>query len=196
MNTNLLKNNIRKQILAKRASLNPDFIHSYEVSALERLLQCNAFHSAKQIMLYMDFRNEAPTKLLIEASLEAGKKLVLPYTDTNFHIIPFEIPNLGLSRQGSLIPCLQHYLKQSPMGILEPNTMLCPEANPLEIDLILVPGVAFDTQGNRLGYGKGCYDEFLPKLRPDALKLGLAYDFQILEYLPHEPRDWKVDGLL
>lgn len=187
------KNLIRKEILTKRNALTPEWIGSYELSVFNRFISSEAFLSSKVIMLYMDFRNEVPTKLMIEATIKAGKKLILPLTDSNFHIIPYEIP---VTMNEITEINIGKYFISSPLGIREPNPALCPKANPLEIDFIVVPGVAFDYEGNRLGYGKGCYDNFLSKLNPNAIKLGLAYDFQILEALPHEQNDRKVDGIL
>ncbi|MEG2199082.1 MAG: 5-formyltetrahydrofolate cyclo-ligase, partial [Anaerovorax sp.] len=87
------------------------------------------------------------------------------------------------------------------MGIWEPNLhkrgLPKPSLiNPAEIDLVILPGVAFDLEGNRLGYGKGCYDRFLPKLKPQAKKIALAYEFQIVKAIPIQPFDVKIDGFL
>lgn len=187
------KNLIRKEILTKRKALTAEWIDSFERSVFSRFISSEAFLSSKVIMLYMDFRNEVPTKLMIEATIKAGKKLILPLTDSNFHIIPYEIP---VGEKEITEVTIEKYFITSSLGIREPNPSLCPKADPLTIDFIIVPGVAFDQEGNRLGYGKGCYDRFLPKLNPNALKLGLAYDFQILKNIPHEQTDIKLDGIL
>ncbi|WP_051280806.1 5-formyltetrahydrofolate cyclo-ligase [Anaerovorax odorimutans] len=188
------KNILRKQVLLERNLITKDFINEYEKTSLKRLIHLKTFQSSKVIMMYMDYRNEAPTKLLIEECIKEGKRLVLPFTDSNFHIHPFEIPIKNFNY--SIDETIKKYLKKSPLGIWEPNTEICCKINPLEIDFILIPGLAFDKNGNRLGYGKGCYDRFLTQLRHDALKLGHAYPFQILKNLPYEKTDIKVDGIL
>ena len=65
-----------------------------------------------------------------------------------------------------------------------------------ELDLVLVPGLAFDPKGNRLGYGKGYYDQALPLLKKTTLTIGLAYSFQILDHVPASGQDIPVQGLL
>ena len=71
-----------------------------------------------------------------------------------------------------------------------------PAADPAALDLVLVPGVAFTRDGRRLGRGKGHFDRFLPKLRPDCFKCGVCHDFQLLDDLPTEPHDVPLDAVL
>ncbi|WP_297890539.1 5-formyltetrahydrofolate cyclo-ligase, partial [Sulfurihydrogenibium sp.] len=78
-------------------------------------------------------------------------------------------------------------------GIREP---VGHEVQPEKVDLIVVPAVVYDKEGHRIGYGKGYYDRFLPKLRYDCLKVGFAYDFQVVEKIPHQPHDFKVDVVI
>ena len=82
------------------------------------------------------------------------------------------------------------------MGIMEPDPLLCKPLDPSLIDLIIVPGVAFDSMGGRIGYGKGYYDRFLPQLRADVPKLGLAYDFQVLPRVPQDEFDIRMDAIV
>jgi 5-formyltetrahydrofolate cyclo-ligase len=83
-------------------------------------------------------------------------------------------------------------LEEGAFGILEPAEEL-PRAEPSDIDLVLVPGVAFDAGCNRIGYGGCFYDNLLPLLRPDALKVGLAYDVQLVDEVPAEAHDVRLD---
>lgn len=178
---------IRKQVLKKRDSLSSELIDLARESAEERIMLMNEYRNAKTVMVYMDFRSEVPTGGIIGQIRSAGKTLVLPFTDQAFRIIPYEIPGEGE---------LTDYLRISAYGISEPNPAACKEADPKIIDLIIIPGSAFDHDKNRMGYGKGCYDRFLPTLRPDVYKLALAYDFQVLPRIPAEPTDVKMDGIL
>ncbi len=85
-------------------------------------------------------------------------------------------------------------LKKSTIGILEPNSTLSHETLINEIDIVLVPGLAFDKKNNRLGYGKGFYDRLLTKFKGE--KIGICFKEQVNESIPVEPHDQKVDQLL
>lgn len=94
-------------------------------------------------------------------------------------------------------------LTAGPYGIREPDMHVQLAAGHLnalpdalsvqELDVVIVPGVAFDRKGGRLGYGGGYYDRFLPQLRPNALKIGIAYQLQMVEQLPMETHDIPLD---
>lgn len=94
--------------------------------------------------------------------------------------------------QAYYVPTLDS-LQPGAMGIMEPDPHFCIAADPSEIDLIIVPGVAFDTVGGRIGYGKGCYDRFLSRLLADVPVIGLAYDFQVLPRVPQNTNDIRMD---
>lgn len=193
---------LRNEILTLRSKLDTETVAQVALDSRDRLLALPAFSNAKYVMLYMDYRKEVPTRLLVDAVRESGKILVLPYTDKNFEIFPYAIPsireNLSTLTSEDDLFC---YLSKSKMGIWEPNIHMKQLPKPIlvepsKINLVIIPGVAFDLDGNRLGYGKGCYDRFLPKLSPDAPKLGLAYDLQMVDRLPHHPLDVKIDAFL
>lgn len=138
-------------------------------------------------MAYMDFRNEVPTGRIVEQIRLSGKKLVLPFTDKHFRLIPYEIPAEG---------DLSDYMVNSAYGIAEPNPTACREAIAESVDLVIIPGSVFDQYENRMGYGKGCYDRFLAGLPQKAFKLALAYDFQVLPCIPADSTDVKMDKIL
>ena len=181
------KYTLRKQIIQKRSSLTTAVLDLAGKTAAEKLALTDEFKRAKTVMLYMDFRSEVPTGNIIDRIRSSGKKLVLPYTNKEFEIIPYEIPNSGN---------LEDYLLCSDFGVLEPNPALCNEADANSIDIVVVPGSVFDITNNRIGYGKGCYDRFLPKLPSNVCKMGLAYDFQVLPSIPATLADVKMDGIL
>ena len=178
---------IRKQLLEKRAALTLEILDKAEKTAAGKLLSMEEYIIANTVMVYMDFRNEVPTGEIIDQIRRTGKKLILPFTDKDFNLIPYEIPEEGN---------LSDYLIISDYGIAEPNPALCRKAARDSIDLVILPGSAFDQYENRMGYGKGCYDRFLPTLRPEAFKLALAYDFQVLPCIPANPADVKMDKIL
>lgn len=182
------KNTIRKEVLARRSSLSKEEINDAAAKALKCLLEMESYQKAETVMLYMDFRNEVPTGKLIQEVLTSGRRLVLPLTDKRFCIIPYLMTPI----EGSI----HHLLIRSDFGIDEPDPSKCKEIDPREIDLVLVPGAAFDSDRNRIGYGKGCYDRFLPLLREDAVKIALAYYFQVMDQVPASLSDIKMDGIL
>lgn len=181
------KATIRKQILEKRASLSPDILDRAAKMAVEKLVVMDEYINAKTVMVYMDIRNEVPTGRIIDEIQRSGRKLVLPRMTKDFCLEIYDIPNEGN---------LNDYLAVSGFGIPEPDPAICKEADPSSIDLIIVPGSVFDQFGNRIGYGKGCYDKLLSSLTPTAFKLALAYDFQVLPCIPAEPYDVKMDKIL
>jgi len=174
------KTAIRKQMLQLRSQLRPRFIEDSARRMGGQIAALPAFRDANLVMLYHSYHNEADTMPLLNYCLKIHKRAALPVTDDDFCLHAYELVRLGQLRSGS-------------MGIPEPNPELCSLVDPSSIDLIVVPGAAFDVNGGRIGYGKGCYDRFLPQLRPDALVIGLAYDFQVLSRVPQSAGDRKVD---
>ena len=181
------KTTIRQQILEKRASLPPQLLEKAGKSAAEKLALMEEYINANVIMVYMDFRNEVPTGPIVDMIRASGKKLILPFTDNDFNIIPYKIPEEGM---------LSEYICTSGLGIAEPNQKKCKVADPDSIELVIIPGSVFDQYENRIGYGKGCYDRFLSSLRQNVFKLALAFDFQVLPCIPADPTDVKMDKIL
>ncbi len=178
-NTNSLqKTQIRQEILEKRNALLPEQIKEYSESIMRSLSVHDGFCKARVVMLYASFGSEVDTHALIQ-SLLLTKKVVLP--KVNDGVI---VPSLILSYD-NLMPDFR--------GILEPI-----EALPIKhstIDCVIVPGVAFDTSCNRLGFGKGNYDRFL-KRATHAVKIGLAFDEQVVDSIPTEEHDIKMDFVI
>ena len=174
-----IKSVLRKTWLQKRASLSAAARLEAEECALKKLPEILIPH--KQILSYASFQTEFNThKLNLWLALE--KRLILPkVSGTELHLYQVENP--------------AEQLKESSLGILEPIPSLCKEVPLSEIDCVLVPGIAFDSQGHRLGYGGGFYDRLLPKL--NAKTFGLGYKEQLSpEPLPKETHDIALDELL
>jgi len=134
--------------------------------------------TAKAVLLYYPHKNEVDTKPIIGKLLQEGKITVCLPKVVGQNIVPVKVNSLS-------------QLKEGYAGIKEPEGQPCPVE---EIDLVVVPAVAFDRKGQRLGYGKGFYDRFLKET--DALKVGLAYDFQVVDSLPAEEHDEPVDLII
>ncbi|GAB6179607.1 5-formyltetrahydrofolate cyclo-ligase [Desulfotomaculum defluvii] len=162
------KDRIRKQVLEARGNLSQGEVVDKSNSITERLLCCNLYQLARTIMVYLDFRNEVKTDSLIKHALGTGKQVVVPVVNTQ-----------DRSMISSLLVNYPEDLTSGSYGILEPAPDKVRPMDPREIDLVIVPGAVFDYQGNRMGYGGGYYDRFLPRLRKDAVALALAYEFQV-----------------
>ena len=131
----------------------------------------------RSVMLYLNMRSEVETTGLLEGLLNSGKQVCAPVVDTEqLELIPRWIRNPSTE------------LVRHPYGMLEPNAT-CPHFPIKHLQLIVVPGIAFDRKGYRLGYGKGFYDRFLVKC-PHAIAVGLAYQIQLVE--DTFPQQWDV----
>lgn len=145
---------------------------------MDRLEETDLFQQASCIALYHAIPGEVQTAGLIEKWYRK-KRLLLPLIKGN---------DLQL-----LLYAGKESLKTGVFGILEPSED-CEAVPESEIDLIIVPGVAFDRQHNRLGRGKGFYDRLLSTL--DVPKIGICYDFQLKDQIPAEPFDRKMDLII
>jgi 5-formyltetrahydrofolate cyclo-ligase len=173
------KRRLRKEMIAARQALPPAVQAERSRRAQEALIRTPWFAQARTVMLYLPFRGEVQTDLLVGAARAAGKRLVLPRVQQ-------EPKKLWLHRwEGE--PVVGAY------GILEPAPTWT-LVDPAEVDLVAVPGVAFDPAGNRLGYGGGYYDRTLP-LMVHAVCVALAYRFQVVPSLPADPHDMPLHGI-
>lgn len=159
-----------RTILNKKITTHLDeWIHSSEHS--EKSCSFNA------IMVYLSMKSEVDTQEVVELLLLEGKQVIVPTVDTDTgQLIPREIQDLNRD------------LIKHPYGMFEPNND-CPVFPIEQLQLILVPGIAFDLKGFRLGYGKGFYDRFLPKC-PTAISIGLAFQSQLVK--DTFPQQWDV----
>ncbi|SHJ75336.1 5-formyltetrahydrofolate cyclo-ligase [Desulfofundulus thermosubterraneus] len=175
------KGELRKDVLKARGSLSPVEVAEKSKRILTRVLSLEEFHRARTLMAYVDFRNEVQTGALIAESMARGKRVAVPVTDVAGRRLT---PSLLLDYPGDLAP--------GTWGILEPRPECLRPLEPQELDLVVVPGVAFDLKGNRLGYGGGFYDRFLPRTRPDTVWLALAFELQIRPQVYAGPHDCPV----
>lgn len=171
------KKEIRKFIREKRESLSLDFIEKSSEEIYEKLKTENIFLNTKNILSYMDFKNEVKTDKINGFIEKNGKNLILPRVVDKENMIA--IKNSGK-------------FSQSPFGNIEPIGNEYEE----NIDLIIVPGVAFDKYGNRIGFGRGYYDRFFKKY-PNTKKIAVAFEIQVIEEkIDTDIFDEKVDMLI
>lgn len=176
------KSKIRKRILNVRNNMSKEDVKKNSNAIMDKITGLDIYKQSKVVFIYMDFKNEVMTSNLIKRMLSEKKRVVIPYTDSiNTVLIPSEITK-------------ESDLKQNSFGYFEPKSIL--PVNIEEIDLVIVPGVVFDKNLNRIGFGKGYYDKILNRLKPSAKKVALAHDFQVLEDIPAEEHDVKMDMII
>lgn len=179
---------IRNKMLKKRKELSNEFVLQKSMNIYEKLQCLEVFQHSLVIMYYYSIFNEVDTRYMIEKSLEGGKKVILPkienISEDEKMIVPYEIKNLDKD------------IIRGFYNIPEPDSTKCEQIELKKIDLVIIPGVAFDKKNERLGYGGGFYDKFLKLLRPDCTKIALAYDFQIINELISEDHDVKMDEII
>lgn len=142
------------------------------------------FREARSVMGYWSFGSEIDTMPLLEAILESGKTLVLPRVNrASDSLEAFEVKNMSTD------------LSRGVWGIREPNPEACVPWEQRSLDLIVVPGVAFDLRCYRIGYGKGYYDKLLSNYR-DSYKMGAAFEVQIVDQVPEQAHDVPVDAVI
>jgi len=178
----LTKAEIRSKILLRLKTQKEEDRNRKSTIIKDKLLRNKVFKKAKIIMFYIAFGGEVNTKEMIREAQKTGKLICVPvYRKDKETMQPAIFEDHAK-------------LKKGPYGVLEPviEVMLKPE----DLDLVIVPGLAFDKQGKRLGRGKGCYDRFLRTLSKKASSIGLAYDFQILPLVPTAKHDCSVHNII
>ncbi len=150
---------------------------------MDKLFSTKDFEKAKKILFYYSVKGEVGTDKMIRESMKMGKKILFPVTDT-----------VNRSLSISEINDMDKDLTPGPYGIPEPSyPVIVP---PGDLDIVIIPGVAFDKKGNRLGYGMGFYDRFLSDIHKKIPVIALAYEFQMVDKIPHEETDVKVQKII
>ncbi len=174
------KDRLRRDLLEKRRNLPQSLRQEKSALILEVLLSEKVFSDALSVALYFPVNGEVDTREIFKKCVDLEKKVFFPKT-------------LG----SDLV-----FLKTENIEELTPGAFSIPEppadaesARGDELDLVLVPGVAFDFSGNRIGYGKGFYDRFLKDI-PRQMRFGLAYRFQVLENIPSDETDVKTGRII
>ena len=166
---------LRKHYLAIRASALAEAGPHIWKSFWANLQSLPNFSSCKTVLLYHSKESEAPTHEIIAELIGHGHRVALPCSDAKTKKL-----------EARLIRSLAD-LTPAGFGLMEPDAKKCPLIPTGEIDLVIVPLIAFDSRGHRLGYGHGFYDRFLKTVKcPSA---GLAFGVQAHERLPHEAHD-------
>jgi 5-formyltetrahydrofolate cyclo-ligase len=150
----------------------------------KQLFEQDEYKKAHAVMFYAAFGSEVPTSEIIESALKDGKIVILPIADMRSN-------NLMLRRINDLA-----HLTESEYGIPEPIIEHTDDFKAENIDLVIVPGIAFDEEGWRIGYGGGFYDRFMQLLGTDVPLLSIAFELQVVPKIPAESHDLPVDKII
>jgi 5,10-methenyltetrahydrofolate synthetase len=177
------KRRLREQVLRARDALAPARRASLGEEIVASLVAREDFRVARTVLLSLAFRSEWQTRPLFSTGIALGKTVVAPRVNRESRMLELYAVD-DLSRD----------VGTGYLGIDEPLPH-CPSVNPGAIDWVLVPGVAFDLSGHRIGYGGGYYDR-LPVLRRDARRIAGAFELQIIERVPAAAHDLQVDAIV
>lgn len=179
------KGELRKKIKLKREILDKDTKKIADEKIIKTLLESNIYKDSKVVFVYVNMDSEINTLEIIKELLVSDKIVAVP------KVIPVTLKERQM--KALKINSLLQLNESGAFGILEPS-IECEDISQ-QVDLIIIPGLAFDLKGNRLGYGGGFYDRFLRKF-PNSKRVALCYDFQIYDEIPHEFFDEKVDLII
>lgn len=178
------KNALRREILARRDALSPDELTRRSRLVTDHLLNLPTMPEAEVVLAYAAFGSEIRTLPLIEDLLQAGKRVLLPKVNCRTRALDLYA-----------IECCETDLAPGIWNIPEPVECRCTLVSPRDVDFIVVPGVAFDECGHRLGYGGGFYDDLLareqPRLSPGRI-VAVAFELQIVPKVPARQKDISV----
>lgn len=180
----MTKDEIRKEVLKRRLALSDREVSSKSRAICSRLVSEDVFVTASVVGLYWPFRNEVLTQSIFHEALSRHKKVGFPLVCAQQHRITYVAVNDPSE------------LAAGTLGIMEPRFIEDRVIPAEELDLIVVPGVAFDERGYRIGYGGGYFDRLLTARTVTATRAAPAFDMQIVDRVPHEDHDEKVDIIL
>ena len=177
------KKQMRDAVLARRDAMLPSNRAAASHAIIEKLCALPGYQHAKVILTYMGFGSEIETQPFVERILVDGKMVVLPRVDRASRSLILHAVN-SLSE-----------LEVSKWGIREPRANTPPV--PLStVEFALLPGVAFDRTGNRLGYGRGYYDKLFSAANPALARVAAGFSCQIVDAVPVTSFDQKIDILI
>lgn len=177
------KQEIRKRILKLRNAMTPEEITEKSGLIVRRLTELQEFREASTLMVFLSFGSEVLTDDLLRWGWEAGKRMVIPLCRPEDR------------RLTTCLLCAFAELEPGHYGIREPKAEIVRTVPREEIDAVLIPAVAFDRRGYRVGYGGGYYDRFLPEV-PRAARIGAAFSRQIVAEIPADSHDVPTDRIV
>lgn len=177
------KKELRKEKMLKRLRMPTSVARIKSDIIRKKLYELEEFAKAKTVFIYISAKNEVDTKVIIKDILTSGTKVIL-------------VPATMVKNRSMLASELSDFkdLEVGNFNIMEPRKTSLKEVSPDSIDVSIIPGLAFDKNGNRIGYGHGYYDKFLESIKTPII--ALAYDFQLTDDLISEWHDIKVDKII
>lgn len=181
------KKQIRREKLKIRREMNIEEKSNYDKIIKDKFFESSFYKESKNIFIYISYDSEINTKDIITRAIKEGKKIYVPRTEFSTKLMNAVI----IENFDNLV--------ESRYGILEPKKDE-PFIDPNDLDLIVVPGVAFDKNGGRVGYGAGYYDRYFKRINNEnkskIVKLALAYDFQLMDKVPTDEEDVLIDAVM
>lgn len=177
------KRHIRTTVL-RRLKTQPEEDRRRKSEAIGRkLAQLDVFRTAKVVCCYVSLAYEVETRQLIAQMLATGQRVIVPRLEArDVELCELRDPATELA--------------PGAFGVPEPSRDACRRVDPGAVDLVLVPGIAFDRRGHRLGHGGGYFDRLLSRLPRTTCTVGLCFDFQLLDHLPTDPHDHAVQTVI
>jgi len=165
------KAQLRKQMLMKRNALSEKEIKEKSREIKEKLFSLPEFKEAETVAFYISKGSEVATREMIDEAIEKGKEIVVPVTNDEIEFVKYS-----------------SNLKIGKFGVPEPEHRVPEEKEP---DLVILPGLAFDLDLHRLGYGKGYYDKKLKSMK--SKRIGICFDLQVVDAIPRHEHDERLD---
>jgi len=179
------KTALRKTIIQKREELGNLKKNEKSIAIAQRLFALDEFKKSKSVFCFLSTSFEVQTERIVRESLRLGKQVLVPLLDPG-----------GENLQASRIPSMDIDFVVGEYGVRQPAPKfrdIVPFSN---IDFVVVPGLAFDNLGNRIGYGGGFYDKFFKKITSDVDRVAVSYDFQLFNLVPRSDLDEPVHFLI
>lgn len=175
------KEECRRQLLQKRNEMPAEEGRKHSLAICEKLKELDSFH---HVMVYLATDRECDPDPYIDFLRERGVAVYVPVCTGKG------------TMEASLLLDPQRDLEIGTFGIRAPKKEAQRFTPPEQLDAVIVPGVGFDRKGNRLGFGGGFYDRFLPRTRPDCRKIAICYEMQLLENAYPEEHDFPMDQII
>ncbi len=179
------KKELRSFMLKKRERLKEPEIKEKSDAIREKLNTLEEYRRAEGVLFFLSFGTEVRTETMVRESLASGRIVVVPQTDRREKRL---ILSRLLNYEEDLYP--------GTWGIPEPRPGALRPVDLAVIDLVIVPGLAFDREGGRLGYGGGYYDRLFPELKAGVPLVALAFSCQLVAKVPLASHDKKIDFLI
>lgn len=177
------KKELRDKVLQLRDQQKPSDRALWDDIIFSKFTGSEYYRNAGVIFIFVSFRSEVDTHRIIRKALEDGKVVGVPK-------VASKKEGMKVFRIGGMSD-----LEAGYFGVLEPKEG-CPEIPSEDIDLVVMPGAAFDREGGRIGYGGGFYDRYLSEMGREVRKIALAYRMQVMDKVPMEENDVRVDGII